>query len=262
MRIALLLILAAGAPADRYDEAAERIRFPAADRLIEWASKGDAHRKLLVEFTDRKKFSAGFRMIEEKLGIFLPEVDVEVMFEESDDRRPARAGGKDGKGRIFFNLSRLVENERRLEDFEAQRRAGRNMVWLVPPTSYDVVVAHELVHVVCGTFQERWITEGLACWVAGDTASLHAFGHRKGTVESIDIPVTEDDAYPRGLLFFLWIEQRWNRPMVRAFIDRVRSRSESPGEALFALSGNTWARMSDEEQGWSKAYVARLKKAP
>ena len=248
------------APGDRYEAAAEKIKFPAGEKLVEWAEKSDAHRKLMVEFTDRKKYAAGLRTIEEKLGVFPAEIDIQVEFEETDDRRPARAGGKDGKGRIFFNLKRLAEYQRRTDEFEAQRRAGRNVAWVIPPASYGSIVAHELTHVVCGTFQERWLTEGLACWVSDDTGPLHAFNHRAGKVESLDIPVSEDDAYPRGLLFFLWMERRWNREKVREFFGRLAAHSESPKEALFTVTGNTWARMAGEEQGWSAEYCKKLRK--
>ncbi len=259
MRLALLLLLSV-AGEDRYEEASEKIRFPAGEKLLEWAEKSDLYRKLLVEFTDRRKYAAGLRRIEEKMGVFRPEIEIEVEFEETDDRRPARAGGKDGKGRVFYNLKRLAEYQRRTEEFEEQRRAGHNLVWVVPPPAYAGIVTHELTHVVCGTFEEKWLTEGLACWVADDQTPLQAFNYRKGKVESLELPVSEDDAYPRGLLFFIWMERRWDRDTLRKFVERVASGSESHKEALFTVTGNTWLRMAGEEEGWSRAYCKKLRK--
>ena len=258
MRIAILLLLLS--PRDRYEEASEKIRFPTAEKLVEWAEKSGLHRKVLVEFTDRKKYAAGLRTIQEKMGVFRAEIDIEVDFEETDDRRPARAGGKEGKGKIYYNLKRLAEYQRKSEEFEAERRAGHQLVWVVPPPTYQGIVTHELTHVIVGTFEEKWLTEGLACWVADDHTPLHAFNHKKGTVESLDRPVSEDDAYPRGLLFILWMEKRWNRDMVRKFVARVSAESESAKDALFSVTGNTWPRMADEEQGWSQEYCKKLRK--
>jgi hypothetical protein len=257
VRITLLLLLLA--PKDRYEEASEKVRFPAAEKLVEWAEKGDLHRRILIEFTDRKKYAAGLRRIEEKMGVFRAELDIEVEFEETDDRRPARAGGKEGKGRIYYNLKRLAEYQRKADDFEAERRAGHNLVWVVPPPTSAGIIAHELTHVICGTFEEKWLTEGIACWVADDHTPLQSFNHRKGKIESLDLPVSEDDAYPRGLLFFLWMEQRWNRDMVRKFVGRVAAQG-SHKDALFDATGNTWARMAGEEQGWSQEYCKKLRK--
>ena len=79
-------------------------------------------------------------------------------------------------------------------------------------------------------------------------------------IESLDRPVSEDDAYPRGLLFFLWMEKRWNREMVRKFVARVSAQGGSHSEALFDATGNTWARMAGEEQGWSQEYCKKLRK--
>jgi hypothetical protein len=259
VRIAVLLALAWLAPPDRFDAAAERVRFPAPERVVEWGVQGDAQRKILLEFTDRRKYAHAFRVIEDKMGLLPEDPDVEVDFEETDDRRPARAGGKEGKGKIFFNLRRLAELQRKIDEFNAQRRAGRNLVWTVPPPSYSAIVTHELTHVVCGSFPERWITEGLACWVADDTGPLKAFVLRGGRVDTLDVPLSEDDAYPRGTLFFTWMEARWNRDTVRKFVARVASRSESAGDALFAVTGNTWARMAAEEQTWGQAHCERLR---
>jgi hypothetical protein len=258
VRLACALVVVAVLGQDRHDRAAAAIRFPAEEELKAWSGKGEVHRRLVAEFTDRAKFAAGLRTIEARLGVRREALDIEAAFEESDDRRPARAAGKDGKGRVLFNLGRLVELQRRTDEVEALRALGRKITWVVPPVSYGAIVTHELTHIVVGTHSERWFTEGLACWVPDDRSPLYAFAHRKGRVEAIDQPLGEEDAYARGLLFFLWMEQRWNGETVRRFVDRVLVRGEPPKEALFTVTGNTWARMVGEEQAWSAKAVEKL----
>lgn len=247
---------------EKYDKAAERVLFPEDEVLRAWSSRGEIERRLIGQITDRKVWAAAFRQIDEKLGLFSETSEVKVALEESSEDRPARGGGRRGRGGVRFNMRKLVDYFGKLEELSRLEREGKRVRWQVPPVKFETMVTHELVHVFCGSYAEKWLTEGVACYVAGDTSFLYAFQLRGGRVDGLDKMVPDEEAYPRGMAFFAWMEAEWGKDKVREFVDRVTHQGEAAADAAAAVTGRPWPRLVLEEKAWSAAYVAKFKAPP
>lgn len=256
-----LIFLAALATQDRHDTAAERVVFPDEEALQSWRRRGDREKRLVALLTERKHWAAAFREIDEKLGLFSDESRVRVMIEDLDETWPAQGGGRNGKGAVRFNMRKLVEYQKKEDEHLRLVASGKKLKVIVPPTRLETILTHELVHVFCGTLPENWLTEGMACWAAGDTALFYGFNHRGARVEPLDRAVPAEDAYARGMLFFAWLEEQHGRGKVRELVARVREKSEAGGAAAAAVIGREWASLLPEEKTWSEKHLAKFKPA-
>jgi hypothetical protein len=258
MRIALLL-LALVAQEDRHAQAAARVKLPDEPALREWTGRGDRYRRIVALVTDRKHWAAAFRAIDEKLGLFTADCDVRVSIEDVKEAWPAKGGGRDGKGVVRFNIKPLVTYLAKLDEFAMLEKEGKAIAWVVPPTPLEGIVVHELAHVFCGATADKWLTEGIASYVAGEVTLLYAFNHRKSRVESLDRNMPDADAYARGMSFFQWMEEKFGRDKVREFADRVVRKGEPAKDAAAAVTGLVWERILLDERAWSADYIARFK---
>ena len=157
---------------DQYDAAAERVRFPDGETQRQFSKAGAAHRKVVNLVTDRQEWAKAFRTIHDMIGLLPTEIDIQVVIEETDDKRPACGQGKDGRGTIKFNMRQLGPYQQRLDEFELLRQGGSGVRLILPPSRIDAMITHELTHVICGGFEELWLTEGIASYTAGDEAIL------------------------------------------------------------------------------------------
>ena len=259
----MALALALLALLDQYDTAAEKVRFPDGETQRQLSKPGAAHRKVVNLVTDRGEWAKAFRTIHDRLGLLPAEPDIQVVIEDTDDKRPASGVGKEGRGTIRFNMRLLGPYQQKLDDFELARQSGKAVKWVVPPSRLDALVTHELTHVVCGVMAEEWLTEGLATYTAAEESLLYEFNHRGSKVDRLDRPVGETDAYARGLSFFRWMEKDFGPEKVRAFARRVSSGSgERPGPVAAEVTGTPWEKLLLQEQAWSAEYVASFKKKP
>jgi hypothetical protein len=242
---------------DRYEKAAARIRLPDAKARKTWAGKSEHHRRVVETLSDPANWAWALQAIEDRLGLFFPEGEVEVVFEELEERRPARGGGRDGKGIVKFNLRRLAEYAREVE--QARKRETGIAIWVVPPVTLESMITHELAHVSTGPCEEKWLAEGLASFAAGDTAFLFAFNDRGGRVEPLDRPVAEEDGYARGWAFLEWLREKHGAEKVRELAGFVRNEGAALAEAAPAVTGKTWAEVVKEEHAWSREFLSRFK---
>lgn len=248
---------------DAYDTAAEKVRFPDGETQRQLSKPGASHRKVVNLVTDRGEWAKAFRTIHDRLGLLPAAPDIQVVIEDTDDKRPASGVGKDGRGTIRFNMRLLGPYQQKLDDFELARQSGKAVKWVVPPSRLDAIVTHELTHVVCGVMAEDWLTEGIASYTAGEEALFYEFNHRGSKVETLDRSVGETDAYARGMAFFRWMEKEFGQDKVRDFARRVSSGSgEKPGPAAAEVTGTTWDKLLLREQAWSAEYVAKFKTKP
>ena len=256
-------ILALLAVFDQYDAAAEKVRFPDGETQRQFSKAGAAHRKIVNLITDRQEWAKAFRTIHDKIGRFPAEVDILVVIEETDDKRPACGLGKDGRGTIKFNMKQLGPYQQKLDDFEVLRQSGSGVRLSIPPSRIDAMITHELTHVICGGFEELWLTEGVASYTAGDDAILYDFHLRGAPVTSLDQKLSETDSYGRGLSFFRWIEKEFGPDKIRAYVKRIEeARGEKAGAVAAEVLGRPWDQLLIMEQAWSAEYLAGFKGKP
>jgi hypothetical protein len=246
---------------DEFEDAAEKVKFPSDEVLAQWAKKGDVPQKLVRTLTDRKGWAQAFEAIQKKLGIGPGKVDIDVVFLEEDGRRLASSTGTCGFGTVRFNMKLLVPHQKRMDDIDLEMKSGRLAAWIVPPRRLDTVITHELTHVMTGGGGELWVAEGLATYAAADDSFLYEFNQRGGRVDSLDRPVSEDDAYPRGLSFFRWMEKEHGSEQVRKFAFRVATGVEKPDAVAADVLGRPWNQILLREKAWSAEYLATFKNA-
>jgi hypothetical protein len=261
--LALLLLPGAAwaAPRDRYDDAAAQVIFPDEAVLRTWRERGVSTKRVLEVALDRKLWAAAFREIEVRLGLFDSRPEVAVSFRDDDDPRAAVSNGRGWKGSIALNLRILVPNQERIDQAAELEKSGRRIVWNIPPMTIRTVVMHELTHLACGSFDEKWFSEGVASYVPADPQCLYGFNQEKRPVEGLDRPTTESDAYARGMALFVWLEVRFGAGAVKELADLVVLRGETPRQGLVRVTRLKWEELVAEELAWSRDYLPKFKPA-
>lgn len=254
MKLAAALILSLLVQDEKYAKAAEKIKLPAKADLDALAAKSDRHKRTIAMISDRANWAAGLKRIEEKLGMFTETPKIEILVEESTDPKPAKAGGEDGAGAIKFNVTFYVAFLKRLDDVAETRKYGKDARWVIPPAKLDALMIHELVHCFAGTFEQQWMTEGIASWVAGDDSILWDFAYKKRAVNGLDQLVTEDDAYARGWAFLEWIHSLGDGKL-EAFLKTILKDRKAVKKAAETASGKDWATLVLVERDWSRAFI-------
>jgi hypothetical protein len=257
----MLAALALMAFLDEFDDAADKVKFPSDEVLTQWAKKGDVQQKLVRTLTDPKGWAQAFEAIQKKLGIGPGKVDIDVVFVEADGLRLAESKGSCGFGIIRFNMKRLVPYQKKMDDVDREMKAGKLAAWIIPPRRIDTVIAHELTHVMAGGGDALWVAEGLATYAAADDSFLYEFNQRGGRVDSLDRPVSEDDAYSRGLSFFRWVEKEHGPEQVRKIAFRIATGVEKTDAVAADVLGKSWDQILLREKAWSAEYLSTFKTA-
>ena len=247
---------------DQYDAASEKVRFPDDEVLREWSSRGEAHRKVIRMITDRTAWAKAFELVDHKLGMLPPKPEIGVSIEESEDPRPACSTGKEGRGIVRFNMRHLAQYQAKLDELAILEKEGKVARWIVPPMKMEAIIPHELTHVVTGGFEDLWVAEGLASYVASDDVVFYMFNQRKSRVDTLERLVPEADAYARGMAFFLWLEKEQGADGVRSFARKVSRERYTPARATSEIAGQAWESIVPVEKTWSAGYIAQFKPSP
>ncbi len=257
----MILVVALLAACDQFDDAAAKIRFPEPEKLLGWTEKSETDRKIVRLITDRGGWSKAFRTIQDKLGLFPAKVDIKIVVEDSDDSHPAWSRGNSGRGTIWFNMRRLVPYQKKLDEIDAEMREGKLSAWILPPTRPEGVLTHELTHVICGAMEERWLSEGIATYAAGDESYLYSFNKAGGRVATLNPELAESDCYPRGMVFFRWMEAQFGAGKLKEFVGRVADGREGAAPAAADVFRSTWEDLLRQEKDWSTEYLTKFKTA-
>jgi len=257
-RIALLLCLAASQESDeRAKKLAARMTFAPVE------GKSDEEKRVLALFTDRARWAAGFKEVEQKLGgSFAEDTTVGVTFDYDGDEFAKMAG----KTTVRFNLRKLEAYRKKLDDLDRQRqelaKQGKRMVFRLPPAKIERFIPHELTHVLQkqkGVEAPEWFDEGLAQWVGDDPNVLVGFALAEKRVESIEAPLADaNDVYPRGHLFFKWLDQQGalRKACASALFGGVPWK-----KALEEAAGLPWEKIVSAEKEWSARETEKLRPA-
>ncbi|HXX94438.1 MAG TPA: hypothetical protein VEN81_12450 [Planctomycetota bacterium] len=256
--VALLALLAC---LDEFEDAAEKVKFPADEVLAQWSKKGEVHQKLVRTITDRKEWAKAFETVQKKLGIGPGKVDIDVLLFESDGQQLAQSKGTCGFGVVWFNMKLLVPTQKKMDEIDLEMKEGKLAAWIIPPRRLDAVITHELTHVMTGGDNERWVAEGLATYAAADDSFLYEFNRRGGRVDTLDRPLSEDDAYSRGLSFFRWMEKQHGADTVKKVAFRLSTGLEKTGVVVADILEAPWEQVLLREKAWSTEYLATFKTA-
>jgi hypothetical protein len=238
---------------DRAERFFERITFG----KVEPAS--DEERRVLGVLLKKEHWIEAVRVLEEKIGPFQDGLTVRVGFDWPEDDY-AHGGSGEGGGWIRFNLGKLVEYQKKVDQLEKQRREeeakGRRLVFRVPPARFERMIWHELTHVLQGGLRAPdWFKEGMAVWVSEDPNCLLAFAAAGKKVGSVEATLPDrNETYARGHLFWKWLD---SRGLARKVAGATVIHRKAWRSALEEGTGMEWEKLSAQEEEWS---VAELEK--
>jgi len=246
MRVSALVIVL-WLQADRAERLFERVVFARVEPRSEVA------RRVQDTLTLRDHWVGAFRLIEEKIGPFSDALTVKVTF-DWDGPEFAQAAGAGTAGRIRFNLTRLEEYQKKLDEVDRQKedqaKLGRQIVFRVPPARFDRMIYHELTHVLQRSYDApAWFNEGLAQWIGDDPNCVYAFAQAEKRVDTIEAePGDVNETYARGHLFWKWLAAHGSaRKVARAAVfDRHPWK-----RALEDAVGLPWENLVAAERLWS-----------
>ena len=152
----------------------------------------------------------------------------------------------------------LGEYERKMIDYRKQQeelaKQHKHMVWKVPPIKYERLIWHELTHIFQGEVKTPdWFHEGLASWMGDDICYILDFLVAGKEVMDIDEPLAAgDDAYPRGMMFMKWLEEKAGREGMKKIMKAVYTDGADWKKALCDGTKLEWASLKKVELEASK----------
>ncbi|MBI2930329.1 MAG: hypothetical protein HYY16_01645 [Planctomycetes bacterium] len=254
--LAIGVLLALQEPPRKYLEAAAAIELP--QDLQAWRARSPQHARAVAVIADLAVWARGLQLIDERLGLFAAKPRIKVIVKEDDGERIAKGGGRKGVGEVHFNLRPMVEYVRTLEEIERMRQQGKDLRFRVPPTPISALIHHELAHCFAGTYDDLWLTEGLAAFAAGETAHLWDFQNRRAVLRGLDKPMSEADAYARGLCALSWMEEKFGSARVKAFVAKIVEDRSVARKALEEATGLGWEALLAQEVEWSRAFLEKF----
>ncbi len=264
--IPLLILLLSIAPQDRASKLYDRMVFPPKDELERWEGRSDVHRRVVAKMLSKKAWLAAIRNVEDELGPLPDDMVVKVELAEWVGSHPAIGNAIGSNGSVKINMRRLVEYQDTIDRLEKQKRdlakKGKRLIFKVPPIKFERIIHHEMTHV----FQREvntpdWFHEGLASWIGNDSNYLYAFGVARKKVGDVDGELEEgDDAYPRGMLFFQWLDSRIRKKGMRALGKAIYEEGKPWKEALVEAAGKEWPELVAAERKWSAKRIRRYQR--
>jgi hypothetical protein len=252
MSLVLLAVGARGLDAqekskkDRAEEFFERIRF------VKSEFRDDEQRRL-VELLKKKEHWIGAYRALEKFGKFPDDQELTVEFDHAgEELGVARCRGV--QGQIRFNVNRMAQGQKILDDLERQRKVfeaqGTKLVYLIPPFHFDRVIYHEMTHILQRSYDAPdWFNEGMAELVSGEPHSLLSLALSGRRIKDIEDPLSKPlDVYGRGLLFWKWLSDRGSaeKAIQLSIIERKPWK-----EALEGATKLPWSVIVPSEHDWS-----------
>ncbi|HEX7900725.1 MAG TPA: hypothetical protein VF950_23405 [Planctomycetota bacterium] len=229
-------------------------------RFEDAKAESEPAKRVTALLRKKEHWVAAHRAIEARLGPMRDGVALTVTFDYDGDE-VAQAASKDATGMIRFNLKKLEEYQRKLDDIERQKKdaaaKGGKLVFRVVPARIDRILWHELTHIFHADYEApKWFKEGLAQWLCDDPNPLEGFAFARKKVSSIEEPIEEKlHVYARGHLFWSWIDTRGAvKRVVRATVLEGGAWKPSIEKAL----GLAWPNIEAAEREWSAREVGKI----
>jgi hypothetical protein len=253
-RLAILLLLGLAAD-ERSLRLYERTKFGLPD------ARDDVSRRVADVLLRKDHWVGAYRQLADKYGKFPDDLEVTVDFAFNGEEL-ARASGRGTRGTISFNLKKMADAQKKIDQFEVKRKeaesAGRQMVFKVPPVKFDRVIYHELTHVLQqGYDAPLWFLEGMAQLSGDDPNAICGFAVEKKNVRDIDAALTDrNDTYARGHLFWKWLE---TRDAVQKLVELTIFQRRPWKESIEEATNRSWASVVATEREWSEKEVEKLR---
>jgi hypothetical protein len=251
MRIALLLLLLPAFADERAERLFDRMKIDPPD-LSE-----DIARRVVVTLLQKEHWVGAFTEIADKFGRFSDDLELRVDFSHDSDL-VAQTASRGTERKVSFNLKKLCEIQKKLDEFAQLKRQGKQPVFKVPPVKMERLIYHELTHVLQGGVNAPgWFSEGMAQLVGDDWNAVRQFIHERRPVRGLDAEVTNlTETYARGHLFWKWLDARSAaaKTYELAYVKRVPWK-----QALEEATNRSWESIVSDEREWSARELERLK---
>lgn len=251
MKVALLLMALAVLPDERAERHFDRMKIDAPDL------SDDVSRRVVVYLLQKEHWVGAFTDIADRFARFPDDLDLTVDF-KLDSEEVARTSCSGNEWKISFNLKKLCELRKRLDEIEKMKREGKQFVFKVPPLKMDRLVYHEVTHVLQARFEAPgWFVEGMAQMVGDDLNAVCQFAKDGKAVRGLDRAITDrNETYARGHLFWKWLETRGatSKTFELAFLKRLAWQ-----QALEEATNRSWANIVAEESEWSARELQKYK---
>lgn len=254
MRQVALLLLLAG-QGDRAEKLFEKVSFGKVE------SRGEGDQRVLAIVADKVHWVGAFKRIEDKIGPWPEDLAVTVTFDlEGED--PSRADCHDHKGFIQFNLPRLAQYQKKIDELDQKKKElakeGKRVVFKVTPLRIERLVYHELTVVLQQDLEAPfWFHVGMASWIGDDMNYLTGFAHSGKKVENIEVPFQEQsDYFGRGHVFWKWLEMKG---AAKSAAKTVLYEKAPWKKALEDATGLSWEKLTAAEREWSEKQVEKLR---
>ena len=247
----LVLLLLALGPDDLAERHFERMKIESPDLSDPVASR------VVVSMLEKDVWVGAFTELSSKFGKFREDLSLTVDF-ALDAEEVGRTTGRGAQWKISFNLKKLVEVRKKLDEFDRLKREGKQVKFTVPPVKMERLVYHELTHVLQnGVEQPRWFKEGMAQLVGDDDNMLLQFVKDRKAVKEIDVPLADTvEIYARGHLFWKWLESRGvaTKTFELVFVQRLPLR-----ESMEEATNKSWTTLVADERDWSENQIRKMK---
>jgi hypothetical protein len=250
-----VLILGLLAPDLRALELYERMQFQSVD------AKDEAARRLLEVLRKKEHWVGAYSALAEKFGPFPDDLVVTVDFNLRGEE-VAQGGGRKSRGVVSFNLEKLAEAQRGIEEAYAKKKAaeasGQRFVVIVPPIRFDRIIYHELTHVLQQSYDAPlWFLEGMAQLAGEDLNSICSFAQEKKKIQSIDVHLEgRKDTYARGHFFWKWLD---SRGLAQRVFELSIVQRRGWKEALIEATQLSWESILLSEKEWSEKELDKFR---
>lgn len=243
MKALLLALALAAVPDERAERHFDRMKIEAPDL------SDDVSRRVVVHMLQKELWVGAFTDLADRFTRFPDDLVLTLDFKLERDE-VARTVWVGGEWRISFNLKKLCELQKRLDEIEKMKRDGKQFVFKVPPLKMDRLVHHELAHILQGhSDAPGWFVEGMAQLVGDDYNALCQFVKENRPVRGLDRQITDrNETYARGHLFWKWLDSRGatSKTFELAFVKHLPWQ-----QALEEATNRSWANIVAEECEWS-----------
>lgn len=243
--VSLFMASAAGAASaddknlERYAKSAARVKVTLPSSAKQLFAKNPAYEAVRAWVEEKGNWRRIFQTIELRLGLYLPQgFDIGVEVIDARGGAPALGGGEDEKGIVKIYLPEMAKDFARIEK----------------------ILTHETIHAVQfhlareATFKwPSWLYEGMADYGADIRWDFLLLG---GTLPSLDGEIARLQAYGRGHLVFLYLEDKYKSAAVKNFINLLAAKKPFK-TALKEATKAEWKDFIRDEQVWSEAWMKK-----
>ncbi|RPH39911.1 MAG: hypothetical protein EHM91_11740 [Planctomycetota bacterium] len=254
MRLALLMLWLL-APDLRALQLYERMQFQPVD------PKNDAARRVVEILQKKEHWVGAYSALSDRFGPFPDDLVVAVNFDLQGEEL-AQGGGLKSKGIVSFNLEKLAEAQRAIDQVLEKKRLAearrQRFVMTVPPLKFERILHHELTHVLQQNYDAPlWFCEGMAQLAGDDPNVICSFAHDKGKIQSIDVHLQDRrDTYARGHFFWKWLD---SRGLAQRVFELTAVQRRGWKVALVEATQLSWDVIVDMEREWSERELDKLR---